>query len=290
MAKTLLLADDSVTIQRVVELTFAHEDVRVVSMSDGQRAVSWLDAEKPDIVLVDVAVPEVDGYSVAAHVKQSPRLKHVPVLLLAGAFEPVDEERSKSIGCDGVVVKPFEPKQLVERVKELLSGKSGKGKKGEKDRAESDDRESSGPRPVGQAGVASVNSSPVAPSFGSSIPGGPAVSDPQPLELPTRPLWDNTGAPTRPAPAPEPAPAPHAPPKVSLVNAFSALLAAEKSTAPATPPPAPAAAVSVSEAAIEDAVHRVLERMTEDMVRRIVLETAERLVREEIEKIKANPE
>jgi CheY-like chemotaxis protein len=275
MAKTLLLADDSVTIQRVVELTFAHEDVRVVSMSDGQRAVSWLDAEKPDIVLVDVAVPEVDGYSVAAHVKQSPRLKHVPVLLLAGAFEPVDEERSKSIGCDGVVVKPFEPKQLVERVKELLSpGQSGKGKKGGK------------AEPAGEA----LNSSPAAPIFGSSIPGGPVVSDPQPLELPTRPLWDNTGAPNRPAPAPEPAPAPHAPPKVSLVNAFSALLAAEKSTAPAPPPPAPAAAVSVSEAAIEDAVHRVLERMTEDMVRRIVLETAERLVREEIEKIKANPE
>jgi CheY-like chemotaxis protein len=278
MAKTLLLADDSVTIQRVVELTFAHEDVRVVSMSDGQRAVSWLDSEKTDIVLDDVAVPEVDRYSDAAHVKQSPRLKHVPVLLLAGAFEPVDEERSKSIGCDGVVVKPFEPKQLVDRVKDLLSpGKSGKGKKGEKDRADSE---------------SSLNSSPVAPIFGSSIPGGPAVSDPQPLELPTRPLWDNTGAPNRPAPAPEPAPAPapHAPPKVSLVNAFSALLAAEKSNAPAAPPPAPAAAVSVSEAAIEDAVHRVLERMTEDMVRRIVLETAERLVREEIEKIKANPE
>lgn len=118
--KTLLLADDSVTIQRVIELTFAHEDVRVVSVSDGRRALQWMEGELPDVVLVDVAVPEVDGYSVAAHVKQSPRLRDVPVLLLAGAFEPVDQERMRSIGCDGVLVKPFEPQQLVSRVKALF--------------------------------------------------------------------------------------------------------------------------------------------------------------------------
>ena len=75
MPKTLLLADDSVTIQRVIELTFAHEDVRVVSVSDGRRAVQWMETEWPDIVLVDVEVPEVDGYAVCAHVKKSSRLK-----------------------------------------------------------------------------------------------------------------------------------------------------------------------------------------------------------------------
>ena len=120
MAKTLLLVDDSVTIQRVVELTFAHEDVRIVSMSDGQRALQWLDVDKPDIVVVDVGVPEVDGYTVASRVKAAKRHKHVPILLLAGAFEPVDEKRVREIGCDGVIVKPFEPQQLVERVKELI--------------------------------------------------------------------------------------------------------------------------------------------------------------------------
>jgi DNA-binding response OmpR family regulator len=56
MPKTLLLADDSVTIQRVIELTFANEDIRVVSVSDGKRAVQWMDSEWPDIVLVDVEV------------------------------------------------------------------------------------------------------------------------------------------------------------------------------------------------------------------------------------------
>src|SRR5262245_54895928 len=121
MAKTLLLADASVTIQRVIELTFSHEDVRVVSVPDGARAIQWLDAERCDIVLLDVDLPEVDGYSVAAHMKKSPRLQRVPVLLLAGAFDPVDQDRVRSIGVDGVVVKPFEPQVVVARVKELLA-------------------------------------------------------------------------------------------------------------------------------------------------------------------------
>jgi CheY-like chemotaxis protein len=281
MARTLLLADDSVTIQRVVELTFAHEDVRVVSMSDGQRAISWLDAERPDIVLVDVAVPEVDGYEVAAHIKKSNRLKHVPVLLLAGAFEPVDEARSRSIGCDGVIIKPFEPKQLVERVRELLAGsKPAKGRDRDRERVEKHE-----PVPVAAAasGAGSVlglsgGMSPMESSFDPSASAG--AHEPQPLELP-RPLWaDATPAAAR-ADAP-----PHAPPKVSLVNAFSALLAAEKNTAPSAAAPAPAP-VAVSDQAIEEAVRRVLARMTGDMVRRIVHDTAERLIREEIEKIKA---
>src|SRR6185436_9603653 len=84
--KTLLLADDSVTIQRVIELTFAHEDVRVIPVSDGQRAIEWLEGGVPDIFLADVGVPGMDGYSLAEYVKSSPRLNHVPVLLLAGAF------------------------------------------------------------------------------------------------------------------------------------------------------------------------------------------------------------
>src|SRR5262245_27024009 len=120
MPKTLLLADDSVTIQRVVELTFAHEDVRVVSVNDGEKAVQWIGNERPDIVVADVGVPSVDGYAIVQHVKKSAALRHIPVLLLAGAFEPVDEGKARSSGSDGVLVKPFEPKQLVARVKELL--------------------------------------------------------------------------------------------------------------------------------------------------------------------------
>ncbi len=120
MPHTLLLADDSVTIQRVIELTFADEDVRVIAVGDGQQAIDAIDAEQPDIVLADVSMPLRDGYEVAAHVKSTPHLAHIPVLLLTGAFEPVDEERAKAAACDGVLAKPFEPQMVISRVKELL--------------------------------------------------------------------------------------------------------------------------------------------------------------------------
>ena len=125
MPHKLLLADDSVTIQRVIELTFADEDVQVIAVGDGQKAIERIEAERPDIVLADVGMPERDGYEVAAFVKGTPHLAHIPVLLLTGAFEPVDEQRASAAGCDGVLAKPFEPHMVITRVKELLSGGPG---------------------------------------------------------------------------------------------------------------------------------------------------------------------
>ena len=126
MGHKLLLADDSVTIQRVIELTFAEEDVQVLAVGDGKHAIDRIQADRPDIVLADVGMPERDGYEVAAFVKSQPHLAHIPVLLLTGAFEPIDETRARAVGCDGVLVKPFEPQMVINRVKDLLAGrKSG---------------------------------------------------------------------------------------------------------------------------------------------------------------------
>jgi CheY-like chemotaxis protein len=116
----LLLADDSVTIQRVVELTFSGENVQVVTVGDGEQAIARIPAEMPDIVLADIAMPKRSGYDVAAFVKGRPDLAHIPVLLLAGAFEPVDEVRAQHVHSDGVLVKPFEPQQVISRVRSLI--------------------------------------------------------------------------------------------------------------------------------------------------------------------------
>jgi CheY-like chemotaxis protein len=124
---TLLLADDSVTIQRVIELTFADEDVNVVAVSDGDQAILRIEAAPPDIVLADIGMPGKNGYEVAQHIRQSPRLAHIPVVLLTGAFEPVDQARADAAGCDGVLAKPFEPQLVIGRVKELLAKTRGKG-------------------------------------------------------------------------------------------------------------------------------------------------------------------
>ena len=127
MPHKLLLADDSVTIQRVIELTFADEDVQVVAVGDGKKAIASIEADRPDIVLADVGMPERDGYEVAAFVKGNPRFADIPVLLLTGAFEPIDEARARAVGCDGVLVKPFEPQMVINRVKDLLAGRRPAG-------------------------------------------------------------------------------------------------------------------------------------------------------------------
>jgi CheY-like chemotaxis protein len=285
MPKTLLLADDSVTIQRVIELTFANEDVRVVSVGDGRRAVEWFDAEIPDVILADVNVPDVDGYALAEFVKQSPRLRHVPVLLLAGAFEPIDQERVRATGCDGVLVKPFEPQQLVSRVRQMLERVAEPAMVAVAAEAHE--------QAVRSGAHDAMNPSQTTdPAAGASVFDQAPFGDPEPLDAPARPVWE-LGLPdpihqtARPIEAARPSGGGAAhPPKVSLVSAFSALLAAEQST----PAASQAAAGAVTEATVEDAVRRVLVKMTDDLVRRIVLETAERLIKEEIEKIKANPE
>ncbi len=122
MPRKLLLADDSITIQRVIELTFADEDITVSAVGDGDQAVERIEADPPDIVLADVGMPKRDGYEVAAYVKSRPELAHIPVVLLTGAFEPIDQARAAEVGCDGVLAKPFEPQMVINRVKQLLGG------------------------------------------------------------------------------------------------------------------------------------------------------------------------
>src|SRR5205085_6324585 len=127
MPHKLLLADDSVTIQRVIELTFADEDVQVIAVGNGQDAIDRVQRDPPDIVLADAGMPEQNGYEVAAFIKGQPAYAHIPVVLLTGAFEPVDEARARSVGCDGVLVKPFEPQIVISRVKDLLAGRQPSG-------------------------------------------------------------------------------------------------------------------------------------------------------------------
>ena len=317
MAHKLLLADDSVTIQRVIELTFADEDINVSVVADGRQAIDRLRSERPDIVLADVGMPERDGYEVASFVKNDPQLAHIPVILLTGAFEPLDEDRARRVGCDGVLVKPFEPQVVINRVRELLSR-----------RRPVTTVPTSAPAPAPAAPQPSVTASPArssdfddleaafAPPLApateptkigdpledyfdrldaafATLPGPPARSRPaEPAEdlsrglnelrqpPPERPPAADSLAGWDPAVAGElgPARAPH------LSSAFAALLAAEQGGA--VPDAAALAPGPIPEDVIEEIVQRVIARMTDDAVRRTVLDTAERLVREEIDRIK----
>jgi CheY-like chemotaxis protein len=121
MPKTLLLADDSVTIQKVVGISFANEDIEITTVDNGRDAVAKARAIRPDIILADVVMPGMSGYEVCEIVKADPNLRHIPVLLLTGTFEAFDQARASAVGAAGHVAKPFEAQTLVDRVKQLLA-------------------------------------------------------------------------------------------------------------------------------------------------------------------------
>lgn len=354
MPHKLLLADDSVTIQRVIELTFADEDIQVIAVGDGKQAIERIQTERPDIVLADVGMPERDGYEVAAFVKGNPEFAHVPVVLLTGAFEPVDEGRARSAGCDGVLVKPFEPQMVINRVKDLLAGRrpaglwpgitatqpmrqpappsdfdlkgvaqpaQGAGSNSLDDYFDRLDAVFSDSTAGGSTQAAPVPAAPPSPRSAPPAPRPPDVDlrtpradalpgdvladwDPDlagdPMRTPPVPNVQVPPAPQPPAPVPvapaavapapatplavpQPAPPAAVPPPPSLAEAFAALLAAEQGRSIA---PSSVRAEDIPQDTIEMIVGRVLERLSQQDVRSAVLDVAERLVREEIDRIK----
>jgi CheY-like chemotaxis protein len=118
----LLLADDSLTIQRVVNLTFADEGIDVVTVGDGDAAMREVAINQPDIVLADVHMPGPSGFEICSMLRGIEETAKIPVILLVGSFEPFDPEEAERAGADAFVTKPFQSiRQLVDQVKELLS-------------------------------------------------------------------------------------------------------------------------------------------------------------------------
>ncbi len=121
MSRTILLADDSLTIQKVVELTFADTEYEVVTVSSGDELLARLPECQPDLVICDVIMPGRDGYDVCQEIKSNPGTLHLPVILLTGTFEPFDRDRALAAGCSEIVTKPFEARKLVEAVERLAN-------------------------------------------------------------------------------------------------------------------------------------------------------------------------
>ena len=119
--KRILLADDSITIQKVVELTFSEGDYQVVCVGNGAQALRKVQEVRPNIVLLDVIMPEKNGYEVCEQIKRNPATAGIPVLLLTGTFEPFDKKRADQVGADGHLTKPFESQVLVTRVEDLIA-------------------------------------------------------------------------------------------------------------------------------------------------------------------------
>ncbi len=121
MTQTLLLADDSHVIHGLIERGLAELKIELIASSNGDEAIEMARSLRPDIVLADIGLPGQNGYQLCRVIKESPDLGHIPVLLLAGAFEPFDPEKVQASGADDTITKPFESATLVERVKVLLA-------------------------------------------------------------------------------------------------------------------------------------------------------------------------
>ena len=125
MTSRLLVADDSITIQKIVSMAFEIEDVEVEGIGNGQEAFDRISQFNPDIVLADVDMPGLDGFELSAKIKESPETSAIKVLLLASDFEEFDEQRYQNCGADNHISKPFKSDDIVAMVKSLLQTSSG---------------------------------------------------------------------------------------------------------------------------------------------------------------------
>jgi CheY-like chemotaxis protein len=186
MGKKILLADDSITIQKVIELTFSDEDFEVVTVGNGRLAIEKVQEVRPDVVLCDIIMPEKDGYEVCDFIKKNPNFSNIPVLLLTGAFEPFDQERAARVGCDGFLAKPFEPQTLIAKVRDLLSQAA----------ARHTARPAAATPPAPPSPASLFTGAPEEPVFPRAVPPPPAPPPPQavsepPSFIPEEPFQDS---------------------------------------------------------------------------------------------------
>lgn len=122
MPVKILLADKSITIQKVVEMLFSGKEYTVTAVSDGESAISEAGRLVPDVVLADVDLPRMDGYTLSARLKQSPRLARTPVILMLSRDDVYDEAKGGQSGIVDHIAKPFESQDLIGKIKKALTG------------------------------------------------------------------------------------------------------------------------------------------------------------------------
>lgn len=119
---SILLADDSVTIQKVVGIIFGGEEYSLTVVGDGNAAISKAQEISPNVMLIDALMPGMSGYEVCESLRKIPSLSQVPILLMTGSFEPFDEAKAKQCGANDFITKPFESQQIIAKVQELIAG------------------------------------------------------------------------------------------------------------------------------------------------------------------------
>ena len=122
-APTVFFIDDSATMREVIKIAFRRENIEVVACHDGDAAITQMQQQRPDVVISDVIMPGKDGYEVCQQIKQTPGFGETPVVLMSGVVNRNVAEKAFAVKADELIRKPFQPQDLIARVKQLLQNK-----------------------------------------------------------------------------------------------------------------------------------------------------------------------
>jgi len=292
--KTLLAVDDSVTMRKVLEITFSGEDFNVVTAETSQAAIA---AESPNVVVIDTVLGGEDGYALAKELRK--RSPSAAIIMLASRYAPYDQARGRDSGADDWADKPFDTQQLIDKVRKIVLAKEAGGASATPAAAAAAAPAPAAPTPspaapavaTGVGGTGGFRPNQTTPSAGSTAgigratqpslsSGTPAASAPAPGPMPARPA---------PAPAPAPAPSPAAAPVAAAAPA--------PMTAPAAAAaPDPVAAAVNGQLASKlgglglnpqqaEAVLALSREVVERIVWEVVPQLAEAIIKEEIARL-----
>lgn len=194
---TVYFIDDSATMREVIKIAFRRENIQVITCADAASALAQFEQTRPDVVITDVIMPDQDGYSVCSQIKENPDLSATPVLLMSGVVNKSVADKAVSVKADELIRKPFQPQELINRVKALLEPKSAAPARSP-DRAPATNALSNlfAPAPAAPRSAAPPSAPPAAqePAWPRALaeafsprPPAQAQPDPQPPAAPVRP-------------------------------------------------------------------------------------------------------
>lgn len=121
MAKKILLVDDETDILQTVQLSLEMEGYEILTACDGKKALDKAQEHLPDLIVLDVMLPSVDGYQIARILKSNTRSQHIPIIMLTARAQKIDRELGERTGADYYMTKPFDLDQFIKKVEELLA-------------------------------------------------------------------------------------------------------------------------------------------------------------------------
>ena len=120
-APTVYFIDDSATMREVIKIAFRRENINVIACHDAASAFAQIEQQAPDVVITDVIMPDKDGYEVCQHIKHHPTLSKTPVILMSGVVNKAVADKAFAVKADELIRKPFQPQDLITRVRHLLN-------------------------------------------------------------------------------------------------------------------------------------------------------------------------